>query len=403
MNPQLELLLPIPIIEEIIRFSTILDKATFRATCRRFLFFTTEHFFPTFTITLCGNLQEERDEKSIYAQVNSPSFGVLDSLCNCLYVSDAHNHAIRKINLFTHEVTTLCGIPTKSGCKNGMGSEAQFSFPSGLALHEKERILYVSDAWNHIIRSVNLNDERVDTLVEESRNNMSTDGIREEAIFHYPYGLALDSVSNHLYVVDKNNHSIKRVLLKEKRVETLCGNGKRGYANGSFEDAMFASPFDIKFNVEAQELYVTDSWNNAIRIISLENRTVKTLCGIPGVEGCENGSGTQATFRYPGRLELDRNSQCLYVTDNNHVIRRISLLEKAKVDTLCGAPEKKGCKDGFFPTFSYPKGIVVDSHSHSIYVMDYGNDRVRKITIRKMSVLNKEKLFLYVKFSLLLI
>ena len=80
----------------------------------------------------------------------------------------------------------------------------------------------------------------------------------------------------------------------------------------------------------------------------------------------------------------------MFVIVDNHVVRRISLLGEVKVNTLCGIEGKKGSRDGFFPTFNYPRGIVVDSHSQSLYVMDCGNNKVRKIIDRNRILLKEE-------------
>lgn len=231
---------------------------------------------------------------------------------------------------------------------------------------------------NHVIKSVNLVDRKVDTLVGTHGENGRKDGIGKETTFSYPYGLALDSISNFLYVADGNNHSIRRILLAEKRVETLCGNEIAGLEDGSFEEARFYYPIDVAWNSKMQELYVSDSWNHIIRVISLRNKTVKTLCGTPWVKGYKNGISTQTKFNYPTGLGLDINSQNLYVSDKN-TIRKISLLGEVRVDALCGIPKVEGNKSGFFPTFSHPSGIVVDPHSHSLYVMDSCNHKVKKL------------------------
>ena len=166
---------------------------------------------------------------------------------------------IRRIDLSTNKVNTLCGTPGKNGWKDGIGSESQFYYPSGLALNEKENILFVSDSWNHVIRRVSLIDGRVDTIYGKKGNKGRNDGIGNESTFNYPQGLAFDSISNHLYVADCGNHSIRRIILNERRVETLCGNGNEGYVDGSFEESMFNYPFDISFNSLTEELYVSDS------------------------------------------------------------------------------------------------------------------------------------------------
>ena len=39
---------------------------------------------------------------------------------------------IRRIDLSTNRVDTLCGTPKTPGLKDGIGNESQFFYPSGL-------------------------------------------------------------------------------------------------------------------------------------------------------------------------------------------------------------------------------------------------------------------------------
>lgn len=327
-------------------------------------------------------MKGHEDGNLIHAQFNSPTFGALDSSSTTLFVSDNANHVIRKIDLLTDQVMTLCGTPTEWGWKNRVGSESQFWHPGGLALHEKKNLLYVADSQNHIIRGVNLIDNKVNTLVGMRERVGKTNGIGENATFYSPHGLALDTISDFLYVADFMNHSIRRISLNERKVETICGYEGSGYVDGSFKEALFYHPWNIVLNMETQELYVSDSWNHAIRVLSLKNETVHTLCGIPGVRGYKNGDPAQAEFDYPRGLELDTISQCLYVSDDHQVIRKISLDKKRKVDILCGIPGISGDKNGFISTLNIPRGIVMDPHSRSFYVMDCGSHKVRKVSYR---------------------
>lgn len=258
MDPQLNLKLPIPIIESIISFSSLEEKLGFRLTCKRFFIFATKNFFPVITTILCGGCADFQDGDLRAARFWFPSVGVLDSSSTNLFVSDQFNDVIRKIDLISNQVTTFCGTPKKKGHKNGLSHEAQFCFPLGLALHEEEKVLYVADTLNHAIRSVNLMNGEVDTLRGTQRIQGNIDAIETDLYFTHPYGLALDSIAHHLYVTDIDEHCIKRVVLREKRVETLCGSGTDGYVNGTFEESMFDGPCDITFNPLTQDLYMNE-------------------------------------------------------------------------------------------------------------------------------------------------
>ncbi|VDA99012.1 FIG01132568: hypothetical protein, partial [Olavius algarvensis spirochete endosymbiont] len=68
-----------------------------------------------------------------------------------VYVVDHGNHRIRKI---TPEgvVSTLAGTGTR-GHADGIGTEAQFDYPTGVAV-DSEGNVYVADHGNHRIRKI---------------------------------------------------------------------------------------------------------------------------------------------------------------------------------------------------------------------------------------------------------
>ena len=71
----------------------------------------------------------------------------------------------------------------------------------------------------------------------------------------------------------------------------------------------------------------------------------------------------------------------LYVADEgNHCIRRIT--PEKQVETVLGIPGKSGWQDGAKESalFNRPKGICIDKDDN-IYVCDYGNSRIRNLSI----------------------
>ena len=87
------------------------------------------------------------------AQFNSPRQLVVDDEEN-LYVADSGNNCIRKI---TPEgvVSTVIGIPGKSGYKDGTPDVALFADPWGLAI-DSEGIIYVGDKNNLCVRQLSI-------------------------------------------------------------------------------------------------------------------------------------------------------------------------------------------------------------------------------------------------------
>ncbi|MCH1508830.1 MAG: choice-of-anchor D domain-containing protein, partial [Akkermansiaceae bacterium] len=103
--------------------------------------------------TLAGRLQGFGDGTGAAAQFHGPSAVAID-VQNNLFVSDEFNHAIRKVNTFTGEVTTVDGSTTQvTGFVDGDPTESLFNCPAGL-VYGKEGSLIVADTLNHALRRV---------------------------------------------------------------------------------------------------------------------------------------------------------------------------------------------------------------------------------------------------------
>ena len=96
--------------------------------------------------------------------------------------------------------------------------------------------------------------------------------------------------------------------------------------------------------------------------------------------GHRDGELSKAQFHNPCQIYCDAQGY-MYVADmDNHCIRRIS--PEGMVETVLGVPGTAGYKDGSKKEalFNKPTGIGVGKDG-SVYVADWGNYRVRKLTI----------------------
>jgi serine/threonine-protein kinase len=123
-------------------------------------------------------------------------------------------------------------------------------------------------------------------------------------------------------------------------------------------------------------VYVADQDNFRIRKITPAG-VVSTFAG-SSVAGFANGTGTAASFSPLTGLALDVSGN-VYVADyGNHSIRKIT--PAGVVSTLAGSGSQ-GSSDGTgtAASFNYPTRVVVDG-SGNVYVADRTNNLIRKIT-----------------------
>ena len=122
-----------------------------------------------------------------------------------LYVADYYNHAIRVVNTGTAAVATIAGLKGTSGTDDGTGTNARFNKPLGLAI--SGNILYVSDNSNYALRVVDTGTADVTTVAGVKGTYGTDDGVGTNAKFALPKGLAIDPAdATMLYMADGSEY-----------------------------------------------------------------------------------------------------------------------------------------------------------------------------------------------------
>ena len=246
--------------------------------------------------------------------------GIAIDSANNLYVSDALNHVIYKITN-SGTKTIFAGTYGESGTDNGTdnGTDAKFNTPKGLIVYTQGSTTYllIADSGNHVIRSVDMSSNNVDTFTGTGIAGL-IDAQGLNAAFDTPNGLAVDSFNN-IYVADTGNNTLRKIDTNPLRnVTTIVGTT---YMDGVGAVAQFSSPSRIAID-PLNNVFISDTGNNVIRKMS-PDRAVTTIVGYKKA-GMTNGLGTAATLNAPLGLAFDPHMN-LYVADSkNHVIRTIT-------------------------------------------------------------------------------
>ena len=297
-----------------------------------------------------------------------------------IYVSDYNNNMIRRIDLSNNTVKRLAGSSIGAAgyadSTDQTGDTATFNAPTAITVFGN--YLYVADTGNNMIRRVDKSTGVV-TIVAGSTTGVAgavdSKTVPTDARFNQPTGITTDG--ENLYVTDYGNHTIRRIVIASKAVTTLAGSpGAAGSDDGAQSIARFNQP--ARITTDRTYLYVTDTINRTIRRIEISSGNVKTIAGIPGpldsagnIADSTDGTGATARFNQPNGITTDGSN--LFVTDSfNNSIRMIATPQgtnsSGPVTTIIS---------GTSAQFVTPIGITTDGTA--LFVADSNSHTIRKI------------------------
>lgn len=204
--------------------------------------------------------------------------------------------------------------------------------------------------------------------------------------FHAPFGLVVDHTNTYAYICDTYNQMIRRVTISTGATITLAGSptAGSGTTNGTTgSTTLFNSPRNIAIDPSNTYIYVADGDNSLIRQVTIATGATTTLAGVG--QGSANGTtGATSSFNIPYAVAVDPTNTYVYVADfGNNLIRRVTIATGLTITVAGSSTNSQGSSNGAGSNASFhnPIGIVIDPTNTFLYVADANNNLIRKITI----------------------
>jgi DNA-binding beta-propeller fold protein YncE len=234
---------------------------------------------------------------------------------------------ISQIYFETNSVVTLAG-QSAQGMVNGQGTNTKFYNPYGIALSPDDSYALVSDSGNQLIRKITMATASVETFAGTSGSSGTLAGVGTDARFNSPMGVAISPDGTFALVSNLNGQVINKIILTTAAVSILAGAANSpGSANGFGTNTKFYTPYGLAISPGGDFSVVADYWNNRIRLIHISTSEVTTLAGT-GSAGNTNGAATSAQFNRPIGVAISSQAEGSYVLVadyDNSLIRKISL------------------------------------------------------------------------------
>jgi sugar lactone lactonase YvrE len=205
-----------------------------------------------------------------------------------------------------------------------------------------------------------------------------------ETPFAAPHEIRWDTNSN-LYIVERDNHTVRRIAGQTGLVTTLAGNGEPGFA-GDGRPAVLAQlrqPHSIAFDSRGN-LLICDIGNQRLRRVEADTGIMSTLSGTGEAMATPDSGPLEGTpLMGPRSLDTDRNGNAYLVLREGNAVYQLDL-GAGRLRKLAGNGERGYSGDGgpgLEASFNGPKGICYSPEDNSLYIVDTENHVVRRLAL----------------------
>ena len=254
------------------------------------------------------------------------------------------------------KVTDVVGDGTR-GLADGAFGSARFAHPQGMVASGD--VVYVADTENHAVRMIDRKNKRVSTIAgtgELGREPLSGTQDGKTFALRSPWDVAL--VGSTLYVALAGSHQIAIVDPATSKVTLFAGTSSENRKDGPRLAAAFAQPSGLA--TDGKDLFVLDSETSSVRKIELATGEVSTLVGKAlFVWGDVDGDGATARLQHP--VGLTYGGGALWVADTyNSKVKRIDAAT-GETKTITGGASHEALFEPAGLAWSSGKLLVADT------------------------------------------
>jgi len=264
------------------------------------------------------------------ATFNEP-YAVVVSPEGDLYIADRLNASVRKVDAKSGSVSTVAGTGKKGATNmpdNGQANATSLVEPNDVCLDGKGGLL-IADVADWRVRRVDLKTGVLTTFAgvgkmagKIDRQKIGDGGPAAMAVVVGARAVCADGKGN-VYICEREGNAVRKVDAAGT-ITTVAGTGAKGAQDGKGGEATFNGPKAIRCDA-AGNVYVVDTENHSIRKIDGKTGEVTTVAGGQKGTGGDGGDARKAEMDRPHGVVVGPDGT-LYIADsNNHRVRRVKL------------------------------------------------------------------------------
>jgi len=282
----------------------------------------------------------------------------------------------------SYSIITIAGTgATGYNGDNIQATSAQLNTPYGIGIDAAGNT-YTADYYNQRVRKRSVAGV-ITTIAGTGVAGFSGDGGQATAAqVSQPADVWPDAAGN-IYIADEVNDRVRKINTAGI-ITTIAGNGVHGYNGDNIQATAAALSWPFGVHVDGVgNIYIAEYGGSRVRKISASTGIITTIGGT-GVSGY-NGDNIQATAAQLGpplKVYLDAAGN-VYIADyNNDRIRKITVATGI-ITTIAGTGVSGYSGDGGQATAAqlvWPFGVGTDA-AGNVYIADLSGDRLRKVTV----------------------
>lgn len=305
-------------------------------------------------------------------------FGVVVGPDGALYFCEYDTGLVRRLDPDQRNITTIAGTGEQGYAGDGGPAvDARLSAPHELRF-DRDGHLFVVERDNHVVRRIDAKTGIISTVAGTGAAGFSGDGgPATQAQFRQPHSIAF-AADGHLLVCDIGNSRIRRIDLERGTISTFAGTGARGPTpdEAPLDGTPLNGPRSLDVAPDGSVYLVLREGNAVFRIDPSARRLTRIAgTGATGYTG-DDGPALAATFNGPKGIVWSPEGSLLVVDTENHVIRRIDGAS-ARITTVLGTGQRGDGPDGDPRScrLARPHGVCV--WKGEVIVGDSENHRIR--------------------------
>ena len=277
---------------------------------------------------LCGLLGDKGPATS--AHLRHPRGVALDA-SGQLYIVEGDNNfgRVRLVNT-SGIITTFAGIGFSISGGIGDGgpaTSARLNYPHAIAIDISGGKVYIADSNNYLIRVVSSGIITTFAGTAGQAGSTGDDGQAISALLKYPFGIAVDASGN-VYIAENSvSYQKVRVVSSAGIITTFAGTGTAGSTGDDGAATSAELSYCAGLAVDSSyNLYIADSMNNKIRLVTHTTGIITTFAGNFSNSGSlgNGGPATSAVLSAPSGVVVDSSGN-LYIADTgDYLLRKVS-------------------------------------------------------------------------------